>query len=386
MRDYITLNGVRNTTIRGLMVQKLPPITKPPLRFSAEEIDGRDGDIVRKLGYAAYDRQVVIGLYGDYDLDGAIRFFNSSGTVVFSNEPHRYYKYEILGAIDFEKLVRFRQATVTFHCQPFKWSCVEKPIAVSSDCNQICFFSPYADGDDSDENGDWIVTSIGGIGISKRLSVVCSSKTTPAMNSIAKDFIVPLAGDGRVIGSNDADTKYRIGIEIANKTENMSLYPFLIASDDSSYGGHKSSSGTTFFDIELNRGEMKTLSALKLHNGRCRGDGACVIKILITQITDDSLKILNTGNHAAKPDIRIEGTGTVGIKFEGKNSVEVTLPENTPITLKTDEMNAYDDDGLYRNRCVEGDFRDLVLEPGFNNFYIYGNATGVTFDKYSRWI
>ena len=56
--SYIILNGVKNTYIQGLMIQALPSISKPQMRTQIETIDGRDGDITAKLGYAAYDKQV----------------------------------------------------------------------------------------------------------------------------------------------------------------------------------------------------------------------------------------------------------------------------------------------------------------------------------------
>lgn len=126
MRNYIILNDRSSEEIPGLLIQELPPISKPLLRNQIEEIDGRDGDIVMPLGYAAYDKDVSIGLYGKFDVDDVIDYFNSKGKVVFSNEPDKYYKYQILNQIDFERLVRFRTATVTFHVQPFKYSDDEK--------------------------------------------------------------------------------------------------------------------------------------------------------------------------------------------------------------------------------------------------------------------
>jgi phage-related protein len=123
--SYIILNGVKSTSIEGLMIQALPSISKPQIRTTIETIDGRDGDLVTKLGYAAYDKQLLIGLYGKYNIDDIIEYFNSEGTVTFSNEDEKYYKYQILEAIDFERLIRFRQATVTLHVQPFKYSLSE---------------------------------------------------------------------------------------------------------------------------------------------------------------------------------------------------------------------------------------------------------------------
>ena len=122
MRNYIELNGVNSQTIQGLLIQELPPITKPKIRTEIEEIDGRDGNIITELGYSAYNKSILIGLYGDFDINQVIAYFDSSGTVVFSNEEDKYYNYNIIDQIDFEKLIRFRQATVQMNVQPFKYS------------------------------------------------------------------------------------------------------------------------------------------------------------------------------------------------------------------------------------------------------------------------
>ena len=115
MRNTITLNGVESSTIPGLLIQELPAISKPLMRTEVETIDGRDGDITTDLGFSAYDKQISIGLFADYDIDQIIAYFNSKGTVIFSNEPDKFYNYEIVDQIDFERLVRYRTATVTMH-------------------------------------------------------------------------------------------------------------------------------------------------------------------------------------------------------------------------------------------------------------------------------
>lgn len=131
MRNYIEINGVSSLTLVGFAINTLPPISKPPMRNLIEEIDGRDGDIITKLGYGAYDKQIEVGIYGEsYDINKIIAFFNSEGEIVFSNEDDKIYNFTILEQIDFEKLVKFKTAVITLHCQPFKYKKNEEPIEI----------------------------------------------------------------------------------------------------------------------------------------------------------------------------------------------------------------------------------------------------------------
>lgn len=137
MRNYVIQNGKDSRYIKGLLIQELPPITKPLMRTSIEQIDGRDGDVITRLGYSAYNKKMKIGLFGEYDIDDIITYFNSSGTVTFSNEPEKYYVYDILDAIDYERLMRFRTAEITYHVQPFKYSNIEKLKVFSNPTSDI---------------------------------------------------------------------------------------------------------------------------------------------------------------------------------------------------------------------------------------------------------
>lgn len=128
---YLSLNGTFSDSITGLVISELPPVSKPAIRTQAEEIDGRDGDIITKLGYSAYDKTVRIGLMDADKIDNVISFFDSSGEVIFSNEPDKYYRYQILNQIDFAQLLEIRTADVVFHVQPFKYSATETDIEAS---------------------------------------------------------------------------------------------------------------------------------------------------------------------------------------------------------------------------------------------------------------
>lgn len=125
MIPYVVINGVTSKTINGLLISNLPAISKPMIRTNTETIDGRDGDITTTLGYSAYDKTFDIGLHGEYNVDDVIKYFDSCGEVIFSNEPDKYYRFAIYNQIDFTKLLRFKKASITMHVQPFKYDANE---------------------------------------------------------------------------------------------------------------------------------------------------------------------------------------------------------------------------------------------------------------------
>ena len=119
--NTIIWKGVQSTTIEGLLICELPPITKPPMRVKETTIDGRDGSIIEELGYSSYDKSITIGLRGNFDINKVIKYFTGEGEIVFSNEPDKVYTAKVIGQIDYNRLLRFRTAVVTFKVQPFKY-------------------------------------------------------------------------------------------------------------------------------------------------------------------------------------------------------------------------------------------------------------------------
>lgn len=131
-RPWVLINNKLSDGVGGLIVTSLPPITKPAMRYSSEEIDGRDGDIITALGYQSYDKTLSIGLHGNFDIDKVIEFFATSGTITFSNESDKIYRFQQLDSIDFERLVRYRTADVKLHVQPFKTGRLQRPKTFTS--------------------------------------------------------------------------------------------------------------------------------------------------------------------------------------------------------------------------------------------------------------
>lgn len=233
--NYLILNGNDSRDVKGLLIQSLPAITKPLLRTNTETIDGRSGDLITVLGYSAYDRNVSIGLYGDYCIDDVIEFFNTQGEVIFSNEPDKYYNFAILNQIDFERLIKFRTATVVFHVQPFKYNALK----------------------------------------------------------IERSYTISKA--------------------------------------------------------------------------------------------DKSITIANSGNIYANPIMTIYGSGDIGVSLNDVQYFQIALGEQNNITIDTEKMEAYNDNGLM-NRIVAGDYDVFKLNTGENLLTFSGGVTEFNIQKFSRWI
>lgn len=359
--NYCILNGVKSTTINGLLIQSLPPISKPLMRTSIEEIDGRDGDIVTNLGYSAYDKQMSIGLYGDYDVDEVIQFFSTEGTVTFSNEPDKYYNYQIINQIDFERLIRFKTATVTFHVQPFKYSAVDDSFTFSTNQLNVKSYSATKNGVTCNaQNG---VISIQGTAT----SAVEFYVPIDAMNLDAGSYTLQALTDGtgesacsiRVIGS--------------------------VPSDADSFGG-------TYLPLQ-NGGTASmsaTLSASKTFNyvWFYITAGTALDFTLDVQMLDDdvsSFTVFNRGNTISRPALTIYGSGTINLSINGAELFTISLGDAGYITLDGAQMNAYQGN-ILMNRSVSGDYSNLVLNIGTNTISWTGSVTQIEVENFARWI
>ena len=357
--NYVILNGKKSTLIKGLLIQSLPPITKPLMRTKTETIDGRDGDIVTKLGYSAYDKQISVGLFGDYDVDEVIEYFTSEGIVIFSNEPDKFYQYEIISQIDFERLVRFKTATITFHVQPFKFSAVDDAFVVAKNKFRI---KPYT----VTKNGVTITVESGVISFSGS-ALVNTEIYVPLdnMNLSAGSYTLQADCDGtgenlctvRIIGDHptDADSLGHVAIPLQSTVSfTTSLF------EAKTFG---------YLWISIQRGQPLDFD-------------------LYMQVLDNnfnSFKVLNRGNTTSRPTLTIYGSDTIKLSINGAEVFTINLSSAGYITLDAQEMNAYKGDVLM-NRMVSGDFNNLVLRSGANEISWTGNVTQISVEKGSRWI
>ena len=363
--NWVMLNGVKSTLIKGLLIQSLPPISKPLLRSSVDEIDGRDGDIITPLGYAAYNKEMTIGLYGDYDIDEVISFFNSdglAGEVIFSNEIDKYYRYQILEQIDFERLIRFRTATVVFHVQPFKYSSVDEEVNFS--INRLHLKKYHREQDGIEVTGH-------------------------------------TSGNVSIVGTAEADTEFFI------RLDDMTLEAGLYTIELNTHGSGQSDVRIRIIDTEptdadsLFNTDLTPVEGISDITNSLGADktfrylwisvtnGAEVNFVMIPKVLDlqiHSFSVLNRGYIKSKPVITVFGSGTITLKVNDR-AVGVTLTMGTYefIRLNLEDMNAYHGTDFV-NRSVSGDLNLLALDPGTNVISWTGSVTDVSVKDYSRWL
>ena len=368
MRNYIILNGKRSTLINGLLISTLPPISKPLLRTQIDTIDGRDGDIVTPLGYSAYDKEFEIGLYGDYDIDAVISYFDSSGTVTFSNEPTKFYKYQIIEQIDFAKLIRYRTATVKMHMQPFKYSTIERAVShlktqwsLNGIPNQTI-----------QKNGLTVTSNNGGITI--------SGTATAATEIYMPINLLSLAAGNYVFSAMAFGTgATAVSVRLINDSP----------SSANSFGGNY---------VTLNDNDTVTLSAsltdAKTYNYIyyyiAAGTSINITRLVFIIGSSDNVStftITNTGNYVSKPKITIYGEGTINLSINGATLFVIELGYDGFITIDAAAQEAYQTSPEnLKNRLVTGDYSNLVFTPGENTVSTSGSVDEVIVENYSRWL
>lgn len=381
MRNYIILNGQSSQDISGLLIQELPPITKPTMRTQIEEIDGRDGDIVTQLGFAAYDKQLTIGLYGEYDIDEIIAYFNSQGTVTFSNEEDKYYNYEIYEQIDFERLVRYKTATVTMHCQPFKYSTDEGAKTVTFSDSDNLFSGTYSIMRYS--NGLPVATSTAlTIDSSNSTSVTFTvSGSAYAMilsNTLELEpntvYTISFNRTDSVIDDNNRNYLYDVDSG-GNYSLNSAFSPFLNATGNISRIFRTSASGKIALGwaVVTNQvGRVVSVSNINVQLGS----------------NVKSLQINNSGNYYSRPQLTLYGTGTVNLSLNGTQLFVINFGENANyLTIDTAAMEAYQDTlNTLMNRLVDGDYNNFKLNVGSNTITWSGDLSKIVINNYSRWL
>lgn len=362
MFPYIILNGVSSKTINGLLIQNLPPISKPQMRTNIEEIDGRDGDIITDLGYAAYDKTFEIGITDKSVVDQVIGFLNSEGTVTFSNEPSMVYEYKIINQIDFNKLIRFKTASITMHVQPFKKCLTEKELTFNGAEQLVTFIDYYAQ-----KNG---VTATCADGV-LNFEGTSSQETTffipiEALKLNAGNYRLDVYSSGMTVGCECSLVNDSLAFGYCFGENLLNLLVNATVSTTANYSTFKP---FNYIYVNIPRGFEVDFS----------------LYLKMSEVKKNEISIINKGNVYSLPKMTIYGVGNISLGANGQDVFYINLGLEEYITIDTTNLEAVKD-GVLKNRLVTGNYDDFKLEPGVNTINYDGIVEKIIVNDYSRWL
>lgn len=357
MIPFIIINGKSSKDVDGLIIQSLPPITKPMLRTEREEIDGRDGDIITKLGYSSYDKTFTIGLKGTYNIDDVIEFLNQDGTIIFSNEMDKYYNFQMLEQIDFEKLLKFKTAEVTIHVQPFKFSVADKEQS-NRDINLL----------------NLINMSFSTNGVSINVSNLIKIQGS---HSVPTEVYIPInltlnQGNYKLIAKSNNNTNCKLRMITSSPIS------------DHTFGGSAITLGGTVTQ-SASLTTSKTYKYIWLYLEDNATENFDLTVGVYNTAHDGELILFNRGNIYSRPTLYIEGSGDIDLYLNGNKVLEIALGTLGHITINCLEMNAYKGD-TFLNRYVTGDYNNIKLNVGNNVISWSGDLSLIEATYISRWI
>lgn len=437
--NSIIWKGVSSTTINGLIICELPPITKPMMRVEETYIDGRDGSIFEELGYTTYEKTILIGLHGSFDINKVIKYFTGEGDIVFSNEPDKVYKAKICGKIDYTRLVRFRQASVTFTVQPFKYKLNEylreTQTGTASGTNIIlndCANAPMRIETEADK------VIVHGNNIVNPNAFALSNNTSFEVLENGYKMIA-------VGGKNGTYTASRYNLPLLmrgksyclkcdeitfTKFPNVTVQVTMISPSQTYYHGITPTNKTVNFTVpedvtsltigvwtnntaeKLETDNVVTVSGVMLTPIECKNDAwTPYVEIQEASVEDgvaladghspitvisnaDNIEmsveyfkpfeVFNEGLEDSKPLMVLKGSGTVEISVNGVGTFSYTFPEGeNEVYIDSEKEDAYLGNVL-KNRNMNGEFP--VLMPKTNIIEWSGDIESISILPRSRWL
>ena len=437
--NSIEFKGVSSTTIDGLLICELPPISKPPMRVKQTTIDGRHGSMIEELGYSSYDKAVAIGLHGNFDINKVIKFFSGEGEVIFSNEPDKVYRGHIVNQVDYNRLLRFRQATVVFRVQPFKHkhreAFVEAKTATATGTNIILKDSgatPMKISTDAESvlvHGKNLVNAnLFELRWNTSVDVAEEGYTIIAKGGTRHPYgfstiALPLHIKGKqyTLKCDEIISEQNVGagaqIIIATPTESIYLgisfsiksLDFIIPQDATSINVGIYTNNTNSI---LATDNVVVFKGLRLVPTEFKADAWCKYQDLQTITCEDGIanatgyelatiisnednvemeveyfklyEVFNEGLEPSKPMMVLKGSGTVELKVNGRAVFTYTFPDGEDeVVLDSEIEEAYLGTAL-KNRNMLGEFIELV--PKTNKVEWSGNVTSIQILPRSRWL
>ena len=437
---YIIWKGVKSTEIKGLLICQLPPITKPQMRVSETYIDGCDGSIIEELGYEPYDKTVSIALRGDFDIDEVIKYFTGEGEIVFSNEPDKVYRARIHAQIDYNRLLRFRQANVLFRVQPFKYAFNEgisttqtamasgrsivltdsgnTPMIISTDAESVLIhgknlldanaFELWSNATHEVFEDGYKIVATGGtnktytharLGLplgmkGKSYTLICDElEIIPSNASCGVQVIIKTSGGmvyhGIFYKAKSVDfvvpedaTEIELGIYTNNTNEPLTANNTLIVKGLRIVPTEFKAEPWCKFEYLR---EVETIDGQALLMGL---EPTTILtdeeNISMTATYFKPFEVVNKGLETSRPKMTITGNGTIAISVNDVGVFEYTFPEGeNQVVIDSEKEDAYLGNAL-KNRNMNGEFP--ILQSGKNKIEWTGDVESIDVEVRSRWL
>ena len=126
MGAYFIYNGI-NSKDMGVVLKKLPPITKPKRKIEAIQVPGRNGKLyIDENCYEAITVSLECALKRNVDPRKITEWLVEFGTITFSDEIDKFYKAAITNSIPFSRVFRvYREFIIQLELQPIAMSIEE---------------------------------------------------------------------------------------------------------------------------------------------------------------------------------------------------------------------------------------------------------------------
>lgn len=123
MNTSFIWNGITSASM-GLVINALPPITRPKERTTQITIPGRAGDLTMVDGednYEPYTKKITVSCRNEYVTETLLDWLRGEGELILFGEEMFVYQARIAGEISFSRIgSAVSQAVIPFYCQPFK--------------------------------------------------------------------------------------------------------------------------------------------------------------------------------------------------------------------------------------------------------------------------
>ena len=126
MGAYFIYNNIDSRN-KGVVLKKLPPITKPRKKIELIEVPGRNGTLhIDEECYEPIRISLECELKKNIDPRSIIEWLQEFGTITFSDEPDKYYDATIINSIPLSRVFRiYRSFIIQLELQPIAQSIQE---------------------------------------------------------------------------------------------------------------------------------------------------------------------------------------------------------------------------------------------------------------------